>query len=44
MAVVIALPLLIWARQFRWEPRAVAAVSAVVLAVGLALFVERVMF
>jgi hypothetical protein len=43
-AVAVALPLLIWARQFRWEPRAVAAVSAVVLAVGLALFVERVMF
>jgi hypothetical protein len=43
MAVVIALPLLIWARQFRWEPRAVAAVSAVVLALGLTLFVERVL-
>jgi hypothetical protein len=43
LAVVTALPLLIWARQFRWEPRAVAAVSAVVLAVGLALFVERVL-
>jgi hypothetical protein len=40
-AVALALPLLLWARQFKWEPRAVAALSGVVLVVGLALFVER---
>ena len=41
VAVLIVVPLLIWLRRFRWEPRAVAAVSALVLVVGLALFVER---
>ena len=41
-AVALALPLLLWARQFKWEPRAVAALSGVVLVVGLVLFVERV--
>ena len=40
-AVALALPLLLWTRQFKWEPRAVAALSGVVLVVGLALFVER---
>lgn len=39
--VVLALPLLLWARQFKWEPRAVAALSGVVLVAGLVLFVER---
>jgi hypothetical protein len=43
LAVALALPLLLWARQFKWEPRAVAALSGVVLVVGLALFVERVL-
>ena len=41
-AVALALPLLLWARQFKWEPRAVAALSGIVLVVGLVLFVERV--
>jgi HupE / UreJ protein len=41
IAVIVAVPLLLWLRRFRWEPRAVAAVSAVVLVVGLTLFVER---
>ena len=41
IAVVIAVPLLIWLRRYRWEPRAVAAVSIVVLMVGLILFVDR---
>jgi hypothetical protein len=41
IAVVVAVPLLMWLRRFRWEPRAVAAVSALVLVVGLALFVDR---
>ncbi|HTS53486.1 MAG TPA: HupE/UreJ family protein [Burkholderiales bacterium] len=41
IAVVVAVPVLMWLRRFRWEPRAVGAVSAVVLVVGLALFVDR---
>jgi HupE / UreJ protein len=44
IAVVVAVPLLMWLRRFRWEPRAVAAVSALVLVVGLALFVDRAFF
>jgi len=38
---VIAVPLLMWLRRFRWEPRVVAAISIVVLVVGLTLFVDR---
>ena len=41
IAVVVAVPLLMWLRRYRWEPRAVAAVSMVVLMVGLILFVDR---
>jgi len=41
IAVVIAVPLLMWLRRFRWEPRVVAAISIVVLVVGLTLFVDR---
>ena len=41
MAVLVAVPILLWLRQFKWEPRAVMATSVVVLAVGLTLFVER---
>jgi hydrogenase/urease accessory protein HupE len=44
MAVLIAVPVLFWLRQFKWEPRAVTATSVVVLAVGLTLFVERALF
>jgi hypothetical protein len=40
-AVAAVLPLLIWVRGFKWEPRAVTALSAVVLVVGVALFLER---
>jgi hydrogenase/urease accessory protein HupE len=43
-AVVAAVPLLLWLRRFRWESRAVAAVSIVTLAVGLTLFAERALF
>ncbi len=43
-AVLIAVPVLFWLRKFKWEPRAVAAMSVVVLAVGLVLFVERALF
>jgi len=41
IAVIVAVPLLMWLRRFRWEPRAVTAISGVVLVVGLTLFVER---
>jgi len=41
IAVIVAVPLLIWLRRFRWEPRAVAAISVAVLVVGLTLFVDR---
>jgi HupE/UreJ protein len=41
IAVLVAVPILFWLRRFKWEPRAVIATSVVVLAVGLALFVER---
>ena len=44
IAVLIAVPILFWLRKFKWEPRAVAATSVVVLAVGLVLFVERALF
>jgi len=42
IAVIAAVPLLIWLRRYRWEPRAAAVMSVVVLVVGLALFVDRV--
>jgi hypothetical protein len=41
VAVLIAVPALIYLRRFKWEPRFVVGVSLVVLAVGLVLFVER---
>jgi hydrogenase/urease accessory protein HupE len=44
MAVLIAVPILFWLRKFKWEPRAVAAMSVAVLAVGLGLFIERALF
>jgi hypothetical protein len=41
-AVVIAvLPLLLWVRRLRWEPRIATALSALILAVGMTLLVER---
>jgi len=43
-AVLAAVPILLWLRRFKWEPRAVMTTSVVVLAVGLTLFVERVLF
>ncbi|HZP92814.1 MAG TPA: HupE/UreJ family protein [Burkholderiales bacterium] len=42
--VAIAMPMLIWLRRRPWEPRAVTTVSAIVLAVGLGLFLERAFF
>lgn len=43
VAVLAAVPVLLWLRKTRFEPRTVAALSAVVLVVGLALFVERLL-
>ena len=40
-AVIVAVPLLLWMRRSQWERRVVAAISTLVLIVGLALFVER---
>jgi len=42
-AVTLIVPILMYLRRFQWEPRAVIAASGVVLAVGLTLFVERVL-
>ena len=44
MAVLLAVPLLLWLRRTRWEARTVAALSAIVLLVGFGLFVDRAFF
>lgn len=44
VAVVLAAPILMWLKNNRWEPKLVATVSGMVLAVGLFLFVERAWF
>lgn len=41
IAIVMVTPLLLWLRRTRWEASAVLALSAVVLVVGLGLFVDR---
>jgi len=41
IAVVIAVPLLMWLHRYRWEPRAVTTMSVAVLIFGLILFVDR---
>jgi hydrogenase/urease accessory protein HupE len=41
IAVVVAVPLLMWLRRYRWEPRAVTTMSIAVLIFGLVLFVDR---
>jgi hydrogenase/urease accessory protein HupE len=41
MAVLAVVPLLVWLRRFKWEPRAVVAMSVLTLAIGLTLFLER---
>lgn len=43
LVVMLVVPLLLWLRRYRWEPRAVASLSALVLVVGLAVFAERVL-
>jgi hydrogenase/urease accessory protein HupE len=44
LVVALLLPLLIWMRNWPWEPRVVRAASLAVAAVGLAWFVERLFF
>ena len=42
VAVAVVLPGLLWLRKTAWEARVVKVVSAVVLIVGVALFIERI--
>ena len=44
VVVVLVVPILIRIRQTSWEPKLVATLSGIVLAVGLILFVERALF
>ncbi len=41
-AVVLVLPVLFWLRKTAWEAKVVRVVSAVVMGVGIALFIERI--
>ena len=41
-AVVLVLPALFWLRKTAWETKVVRVVSAVVMGVGIALFIERI--
>ena len=43
-AVLLVLPLLLWLHRTRWQARIVMALSAIVLAVGIGLFVDRALF
>jgi len=44
MAVLLVLPLLLWLYRTRWQAPIVMALSAIVLAVGIGLFVDRAIF
>ena len=44
VAVAVVVPPLIWLRKTRWERAVVRALSALVLVVGLGLFIERAVF
>jgi hypothetical protein len=44
VVVLMIVPVLLWLRRTQWEPRAVTAISALILVFGLALFGERVFF
>ena len=41
-AVVLVLPVLFWLRKTTWEAKIVRVVSAIVMGVGIALFIERI--
>ena len=42
-AVILVLPALFWLRKTVWEAKVVRVVSAVVMGVGIALFIERIL-
>jgi len=42
-AVVLVLPVLFWLRKTTWEAKVVRVVSAIVMGVGIALFIERIL-
>jgi hydrogenase/urease accessory protein HupE len=42
-AVVLVLPVLFWLRKTTWEAKVVRLVSAIVMGVGIALFIERIL-
>jgi hypothetical protein len=42
-AVVLVLPALFWLRKTVWEAKVVRVVSAVVMGVGIALFIKRIL-
>jgi len=44
IAVLVAFPVLVWLHRTRWEARTIKALSAVVLLIGLGLFVDRAFF
>jgi hypothetical protein len=44
MAVLVAVPVLLWLHRTRWEARTVKALSGIVLVIGLGLFVDRAFF
>jgi len=44
MVVLLIVPILVLMNRKSWEPKLVATISAIVLAVGLFLFVERALF
>jgi hypothetical protein len=44
IAVLVAFPVLAWLHRTRWEARTVKVLSAVVLLIGLGLFVDRAFF
>jgi len=44
VAVAVVVPLLFWLRKTRWEKQTVQVLSALVLVVGLGLFIERTVF
>jgi hypothetical protein len=44
LAIVLALPLGLWVRHRKWEPRLVRGLSVAVAVVGAVCFVERLFF
>jgi len=42
-AVILVLPVLFWLRKTAWEAKVIRVVSAIVMGVGIALFIERIL-